>query len=87
LEGEEEAGSPNLQRRLELHKNLLGGDLLITGTGPVHQSGRPLVFFGNSKAFSDSEITTFGPIAPCTAATTETGRQIQASTWHGFSLR
>ncbi len=42
LEGEEEAGSPNLQRTLELHENLLGGDLLITGDGPVHQSGRPL---------------------------------------------
>src|SRR5205085_10224828 len=44
LEGEEEAGSPNLQRTLELHKNLLGADLLITADGPVHQSGRPLVF-------------------------------------------
>src|SRR2546429_3828090 len=38
LEGEEEAGSPNLQRTLELHQNLLGGDLLITGDGPVHRS-------------------------------------------------
>src|SRR5467141_3604164 len=28
FEGEEEAGSTNLQRTLELHKNLLGGDLL-----------------------------------------------------------
>src|SRR5258708_26627582 len=47
FEGEEEAGSTNLQRTLELHKNLLGADLLITADGPVHQSGRPLVFFGN----------------------------------------
>ena len=61
LEGEEEAGSPNLQRTLELHKNLLGGDLLITGDGPVHQSGRPLVFFGN-RGILGFEITTFGPI-------------------------
>src|SRR3984893_4429903 len=30
FEGEEEAGSTNLQRTLELHKNLLSGDLLIT---------------------------------------------------------
>jgi acetylornithine deacetylase/succinyl-diaminopimelate desuccinylase-like protein len=61
LEGEEEAGSPNLQRTLELHKNLLGGDLLITGDGPVHQSGRPLVFFGN-RGILGFGITTFGPI-------------------------
>jgi acetylornithine deacetylase/succinyl-diaminopimelate desuccinylase-like protein len=46
FEGEEEAGSTNLARTLELHKNLLGGDLLITADGPVHQSGRQLVFFG-----------------------------------------
>jgi acetylornithine deacetylase/succinyl-diaminopimelate desuccinylase-like protein len=61
LEGEEEAGSPNLQRTMELHKNLLGGDLLITGDGPVHQSGRPLVFFGNRGVLGFA-ITTFGPI-------------------------
>jgi acetylornithine deacetylase/succinyl-diaminopimelate desuccinylase-like protein len=61
LEGEEEAGSPNLERTLELHKNLLGGDLLITGDGPVHQSGRPLVFFGN-RGILGFEISTFGPI-------------------------
>src|SRR5260370_20373485 len=28
FEGEEEAGSPNLERTLELHKNLLAGDVL-----------------------------------------------------------
>jgi acetylornithine deacetylase/succinyl-diaminopimelate desuccinylase-like protein len=61
LEGEEEAGSPNLQRTLELHKNLLGADLLITGDGPVHQSGRPLVFFGN-RGILGFELTTYGPI-------------------------
>jgi len=33
FEGEEEAGSTNLQRTLELHKNLLGADLLITADG------------------------------------------------------
>jgi hypothetical protein len=34
FEGEEEAGSTNLQRTLELHKDLLGADLLITADGP-----------------------------------------------------
>ncbi|HYL84081.1 MAG TPA: M20/M25/M40 family metallo-hydrolase [Candidatus Angelobacter sp.] len=63
LEGEEEAGSPNLQHTLDLHKNLLGGDLLITADGPVHQSGRPLVFFGN-RGILGFELTTYGPIRP-----------------------
>lgn len=61
FEGEEEAGSPNLQKTLELHKNLLGADLLITADGPVHQSGRPLVFFGN-RGDIGIEITVYGPV-------------------------
>jgi len=61
LEGEEEAGSTNLQRTLELHKNLLGADLLITADGPVHQSGRPLVFFGN-RGDIGIELTVYGPV-------------------------
>jgi acetylornithine deacetylase/succinyl-diaminopimelate desuccinylase-like protein len=61
FEGEEEAGSTNLQRTLELHKNLLGADLLITADGPVHQSGRPLVFFGN-RGDIGIDITVFGPV-------------------------
>ncbi len=61
LEGEEEAGSTNLQHTLELHKNLLGADLLITGDGPVHQSGRPLVFFGN-RGDIGLDITVYGAV-------------------------
>ncbi len=61
FEGEEEAGSTNLQRTLELHKNLLGADLLITADGPVHQSGRPLVFFGN-RGDIGIDITVYGPV-------------------------
>ena len=61
LEGEEEAGSTHLQQTLQLHKNLLQADLLITGDGPVHQSGRPLVFFGNRGEIG-LDITVYGPI-------------------------
>jgi len=61
FEGEEEAGSTNLQRTLELHRNLLGADLLITADGPVHQSGRPLVFFGN-RGDIGIDVTVFGPV-------------------------
>jgi acetylornithine deacetylase/succinyl-diaminopimelate desuccinylase-like protein len=61
FEGEEEAGSTNLEHTLELHKNLLGGDLLITADGPVHQSGRQLVFFGN-RGDLGLDITVYGPV-------------------------
>jgi acetylornithine deacetylase/succinyl-diaminopimelate desuccinylase-like protein len=61
FEGEEEAGSTNLRRTLELHKNLLGADLLITADGPVHQSGRPLVFFGN-RGDIGIDVTVYGPV-------------------------
>jgi acetylornithine deacetylase/succinyl-diaminopimelate desuccinylase-like protein len=62
LEGEEEDGSPNLERVLLAHKNLLDdADVLITGDGPVHQSGRPLVFFGN-RGILGFQITTYGAI-------------------------
>jgi acetylornithine deacetylase/succinyl-diaminopimelate desuccinylase-like protein len=61
FEGEEEAGSTNLKRTLELHKNLLGADLFITADGPVHQSGRPLVFFGN-RGDIGIDVTVYGPV-------------------------
>jgi acetylornithine deacetylase/succinyl-diaminopimelate desuccinylase-like protein len=61
FEGEEEAGSTNLQRTLDLHKNLLGADLLITADGPVHPSGRPLIFFGN-RGDIGLDITVYGPV-------------------------
>ncbi len=63
FDGEEENGSPNLERTLLAHRELLSGDLLISADGPVHQSGRPLVFFGN-RGVLDAEITVYGPIRP-----------------------
>jgi len=61
FEGEEEAGSEHLQQTLELHKNLLAGDVLLTGDGPVHQSGRPLIFFG-ARGDIGLDITVYGPV-------------------------
>jgi acetylornithine deacetylase/succinyl-diaminopimelate desuccinylase-like protein len=61
FEGEEEAGSTHLAQTLELHKNLLGADLLITADGPVHQSGRPLVFFGN-RGDIGMDLTVYGAV-------------------------
>jgi acetylornithine deacetylase/succinyl-diaminopimelate desuccinylase-like protein len=61
LEGEEEDSSPHLAATVAAHKNLFAGDLLITADGPVDQSGRPLVFFGNRGVIS-VRITVFGPL-------------------------
>jgi acetylornithine deacetylase/succinyl-diaminopimelate desuccinylase-like protein len=63
FEGEEEAGSPNLERMLRAHRDLLAADAWILCDGPVHQSRRPLVSFGVRGAF-DLEITTYGPLRP-----------------------
>ncbi len=63
IDGEEENGSPNLERTLIAHRELLSGDLLISADGPVHQSGRLLVFFGN-RGILDVEVTVYGPVRP-----------------------
>lgn len=61
LEGEEEAGSRHLEETLRLHKNLLKADLLINADGPVHQSGRPFLFFGN-RGDIGINISLYGPV-------------------------
>src|SRR5574337_1025128 len=63
LDGEEEDGSPNLERVMLAHRELLAGDLLVVADGPVHQSGRPLVFFGN-RGILDVELAVYGPVRP-----------------------
>ncbi len=63
FEGEEEDSSPHLEATVDAHKNLFRGDALITADGPIDQSGRPLVFFGNRGVIS-VRITVFGPLHP-----------------------
>jgi acetylornithine deacetylase/succinyl-diaminopimelate desuccinylase-like protein len=63
LEGEEEAGSTHLEQTVLAYRKLLAGDLLIAADGPVHQSGRPLVSFGNRGVMS-VRITVYGPVRP-----------------------
>ncbi len=60
FDGEEEDGSPNLQKTLLAHRELLKADVLINADGPVHQSGRPLIDFGN-RGVMGLEITVYGP--------------------------
>jgi acetylornithine deacetylase/succinyl-diaminopimelate desuccinylase-like protein len=61
FEGEEEAGSTNLEKTLQAHKDLLGADLLMTCDGPVHPSGRPLIFFG-ARGDVGLDVTVYGPV-------------------------
>ncbi len=63
FDGEEEAGSPNLEKTLLAHRELLTGDLLVNGDGPVHQSGRMELTFGN-RGIADAQITVYGPSHP-----------------------
>ena len=60
FEGEEEAGSPNLEKILAANKDLFAGDLWIMCDGPVHQTRRPLIAFG-ARTVIQVDITVYGP--------------------------
>jgi acetylornithine deacetylase/succinyl-diaminopimelate desuccinylase-like protein len=47
LDGEEESGSPNLLDAVAARENDLSADVAINSDGPVDESGRPTVVFGN----------------------------------------
>lgn len=61
FEGEEEAGSDHLPAILAKYKDLLKSDLWIFCDGPVHQSGRKLLFFG-ARGVTGVNLTIYGPI-------------------------
>ena len=60
FEGEEEIGSPHLREYLRQYKEKLNADILIICDGPVHQSGKPQLYFG-ARGFACLDITVFGP--------------------------
>lgn len=64
FEGEEEDGSPNLGRFLEVYRHLIQDvDAWLLFDGPVHQSGRPQLSFG-VRGITGLEITVYGPLRP-----------------------
>lgn len=63
FEGEEEAGSIHLGEILERHKTLLQSDLWVICDGPVHQTGKKLVYFG-VRGDVNVDLTVFGPKRP-----------------------
>ncbi len=60
FEGEEEAGSAHLKQILETHATLLASDGWLFCDGPVHQSGRQQLVYGN-RGITAFDLTVFGP--------------------------
>lgn len=60
LEGEEEAGSPNLGPFLKKNRELLKADVLFMCDGPAYYSGDPTIFFG-VRGIVSIAITVYGP--------------------------
>jgi len=63
FEGEEEAGSPNLEELLNKYKSILSADQWIICDGPVHQSSRKQLVMG-VRGDTHLELTVFGPKRP-----------------------
>jgi acetylornithine deacetylase/succinyl-diaminopimelate desuccinylase-like protein len=59
-EGEEEAGSPHLEKILAANRDLVKGDVWLICDGPVDQSRRQTVVFG-ARGDTHLEITVYGP--------------------------
>ena len=62
-EGEEESSSPHLQSTLRDNAALLKSDLWLIGDGPVHQSRKPMLYFG-ARGLLGVEATVYGPVRP-----------------------
>jgi acetylornithine deacetylase/succinyl-diaminopimelate desuccinylase-like protein len=60
FEGEEEAGSPNLERIVRAHRELLSGDVWLICDGPVHQTRRQQLYFG-ARGVTGVDLTVYGP--------------------------
>jgi acetylornithine deacetylase/succinyl-diaminopimelate desuccinylase-like protein len=63
LDGEEEAGSPNLAPAIPRHRDKLAADLMVILDGPRHPGGRPTVVFG-ARGNLAIELTVYGPKFP-----------------------
>lgn len=60
FEGEEESGSPNLERYMAHLGPRLQADVWLLCDGPVHQSRAPQVAFG-ARGYSGFDLTFYGP--------------------------
>jgi acetylornithine deacetylase/succinyl-diaminopimelate desuccinylase-like protein len=60
FEGEEEAGSPNLEKILDANRQLFAGDLWLMCDGPVYQTRQQLIVFG-ARGDTGLDVTLYGP--------------------------
>jgi acetylornithine deacetylase/succinyl-diaminopimelate desuccinylase-like protein len=63
LDGEEEIGSPSLAAMIAGDPAVFRADALVILDGPLHDSGRPTLVFGN-RGLTQTRLTVFGPRAP-----------------------
>jgi len=63
MDGEEEAGSPNLRAMLEKHQDALAADLWLFCDGPAHQSRRWQLVYGVRGSYG-FDLTVYGPNRP-----------------------
>jgi acetylornithine deacetylase/succinyl-diaminopimelate desuccinylase-like protein len=63
LDPEEEIGSPHLATTVAENRALFKADALVVLDGPLHNSGRPTLAFGN-RGITQVSLTVFGPRAP-----------------------
>ena len=62
LDGEEEAGSPNLVPAIDRYREKLAADVMVILDGPQHPSGRPTIAYG-ARGIARVDITVYGPRA------------------------
>jgi acetylornithine deacetylase/succinyl-diaminopimelate desuccinylase-like protein len=60
FEGEEEAGSVNLEKILLANKSLVAGDVWLNCDGPVHQTRLQSLSFGD-RGLAGVDVTVYGP--------------------------
>jgi acetylornithine deacetylase/succinyl-diaminopimelate desuccinylase-like protein len=63
LDGEEEMGSPSLKGVVAGDREAFAADALVIADGPVHESGRPTLVFGN-RGIAQATLTVYGPRGP-----------------------
>ena len=60
FEGEEEAGSPNLEKIVAANRELFAGDLWLMCDGPVYQTRQQQIVFG-ARGDTGLDVTLYGP--------------------------
>jgi acetylornithine deacetylase/succinyl-diaminopimelate desuccinylase-like protein len=63
FEGDEEAGSPNMNDVAERYREELAADVVFFADGPKHPSGRPTLNFG-ARGITTVQLTVYGPAQP-----------------------